>query len=351
MNSNHRLGSTLVELLVVIAIVGVLVGMFLPAVQSVREAARRTDCLNRIRQLSVAALNYESSNQRFPPGTLGYVGPIRIPEDMDEDGFWEPGHPFYWKNAQHTSSLARLLPFMELTQLSDALPTQMFSEITYHPWPGDLATVRAAGRTKVPAFYCPSDSLEAAELPLMFVAMNPGFDNLPASPTFGDVLIYAADDGPEGQRLAGTNYVGCIGAHSGARYSNPALRGYEGVMGCRVRVRMSDIGDGASNTIMFGEGLGRIVNGERTGVSSWMFGAVARGRGSPPWGLTYSSETDTYFLGDKIGSHHVGFGSMHPQIVNFSKADGAVFSVNRAITLDIFYGLCGRNDGVVIGDF
>ena len=69
--TRQKNGFTLVELLVVIAIIGILIGMLLPAVQAIREAARRTDCSNKMRQMSLGMVNYESAHQKFPPGVKG----------------------------------------------------------------------------------------------------------------------------------------------------------------------------------------------------------------------------------------------------------------------------------------
>ena len=99
-------GFTIVELLVVIAIIGVLIALLLPAVQSAREAARRTQCLNNLKQLGVALHNYVSAEKHFPPGSVAKAYPA------------QPTHPetFYrW------SSLAHLLPYMENQSVRDLL--------------------------------------------------------------------------------------------------------------------------------------------------------------------------------------------------------------------------------------
>ena len=101
---SNRVAFTLVELLVVIAIIGILIGMLLPAVQSVREAARRAQCQNNIRQIALAAMNYESANGKFPPGLLDEA----LGSQTNSNG-----------QPQELGILVHLLPFIEANNVAD----------------------------------------------------------------------------------------------------------------------------------------------------------------------------------------------------------------------------------------
>ena len=116
---NKRSAFTLVELLVVIAIIGILIGMLLPAVQQVREAARRITCANNLRQLALACLNYESAHMHFPPGT-SFKGPDpTLPRSN------RPGRGIGW------SWTTQAMPFMEQNNLYEQLEfNDLFSSTT-----------------------------------------------------------------------------------------------------------------------------------------------------------------------------------------------------------------------------
>ena len=138
---------TLVELLVVIAIIGILVGLLLPAVQAAREAARRMQCSNNLKQLGLAALNYESAHGVFP---TQMTGPIVLP------GGWANS----WESSGHRhSAFLQLLPFIEQAPL--------YNLIAQGPQEGGMSQVRPFGphalrpyslyQRRVGAFLCPSD--------------------------------------------------------------------------------------------------------------------------------------------------------------------------------------------------
>jgi prepilin-type N-terminal cleavage/methylation domain-containing protein/prepilin-type processing-associated H-X9-DG protein len=194
-----RPGFTLVELLVVIAIIGILVALLLPAIQAAREAARRAECKNKLRQLAVASLNYETAKKEFPIGRQKGV-------TLDN------------KTIVHWGFLARLLPYIESASLGDLIDFDSEIQVDLHP----------ARVVKIDLFICPSDeedrvnTIECGQL------------------DYGRASYRGNGGGDTGQMLVVTGHIDDVEQNNGIFVTNRA-------------VRIKQVTDGTSHTAMLSE--------------------------------------------------------------------------------------------------
>ncbi len=232
MKMRSKKAFTLVELLVVIAIIGILIGMLLPAVQKVREAARRASCQNNLKQLGLAALNYESARQKLPFGIVvpkryrnGAVNGSSFPDNAQ-------GLVFSWGT--------EVLPFLELGTLYDVLDPRnsTLADRIANPDTGELADDSQFVKvltTQLPAFSCPSDNLPTLNRQRQIAGLPDSLEN----------------------GLAASNYVAANS--TGFCHSEVAVDGLsttpspDGAF-CSIRQnRIGSFSDGTSNSILFAE--------------------------------------------------------------------------------------------------
>jgi len=330
---------TLIELLVVIAIIAILIGLLLPAVQKVREAAARLTCQNNLKQISLGAHTYESANGVFPPGTL--VSPNSQNTGAAPAG-WVAGGPY-------TSVLAFLLPFIEQDNVYKQIDPKLFLFDTtagawaYNTAPYDTQVAGGAppaaqggpnytgynhiADSKIKTFLCPSDNADSVN-----IAPPSGgvIDAYYISTTGGAWIDYVWDWPGFGHELGASNYIGNGGE------KGPYIPGTSGPYYQNSRTKITAIPDGTSNTIAFGETLAGYPNPNRAYRLSWM------GAGSV---LT------AYGLPADSGIHPWTFSSRHSGIVNFGFCDGSVRSfrkgANSGTALRAFINASGIADGQV----
>jgi prepilin-type N-terminal cleavage/methylation domain-containing protein len=339
----RRAAFTLVELLVVIAIIGILIGMLLPAVQQVREAARRTACMNNIRQAALACMNYESSFQQFPPGINANAagnnkrGAPVLPRPSNEN----TGRPVGWG--------AIILPFMEQNNLYDML--KMETNRWNAHW---QLQVRPDGEviasTIIPAFICPSDASPDGDY-------NKGF-------THNDIIA----DGRNW--YAKSNYVVCCGACNVSQSGMSQFSSDWGIFSRNSRTNFGEITDGSSNTIAIGERASRTEvdsgstasnprdnygalwagsigksntftspnNKERSTVQA-VIGRLSRGSNARAWGVN----------GFRTPSGFVS--SFHPGGCVVAFGDGSTHFLSDNLSFTTLKQMSGMQDGFVQGSF
>lgn len=294
-----RAGFTLIELLVVIAMIGVLIALLLPAVQKVRESSNRSRCAHNLKQLALACLHYETTHGCFPPGWLG-------PLNNEQPPPLDPPLSHY----QNISFLVYLLPFVEQEPLYRQIRTNYDVTAVADAWwldPRPLGTPNNwdLAHTRIPLFVCPSTDPYSS-------TQGVGVAGHIAHTSEPVTLLHYWQDMTEQTRagastLGRTNYTGVCGMWG--RGTNAYLVTNDGIFTNRSRTRVAQITDGTSNTLMLGEGLGGIVNGQVQFGASWM-------------GSRYTLPTVGGMT--PVAPNPLQFSSNHPGIVQFAWADGSV---------------------------
>ena len=333
---NHR-GFTLIELLVVIAIIAILIALLLPAVQQAREAARRTQCRNNLKQIGLALHNYHDISRCFPPL---YVPTI------------DPTEPNPVRDSLLPSSWAWsvfLLPQIDQATLYNALDVAGTGS---PPPPAAQDPVLGANDRLLPAFVCPSD---------------PG----PEETTWGGTNELTGP--PNGYKKS--NYPAVMSQHFARSIeflSHPNFStGRRGMFAVASRTRIRDITDGASNTLAVGESSNQLQlstptsTNPKTAMGTVWIRAQGRSHTSTPSTScrprSVGRATHWYFRntpGDNgllpVGVStiaHRQFQSSHEGACQFCFADGSVHFLSENIDQTLYENLSTIQDGNVIGEF
>ena len=251
--SGRSSGFTLIELLVVIAIIGVLVGLLLPAVQQAREAARRSSCTNKLKQMQLAMLNYESTNKKFP--AQGSSQEIRkISNDPATSRRW--------------GFIPFLLPYTEQLSLHTAMITLIETAAKARPYSGDNAH-RGVTRTELTEILCPSDPNSGRT--------SGGVSNLART----NYRICRGDKRAEAieSRSRGVGKTGYTRVDGGNGINIASISDLSKLI--PRSVRMKDITDGTSNTISLGEARIGVGSGDSR-QGGYGISASAKGGNAAP---------------------------------------------------------------------
>lgn len=296
-----RRGFTLVELLVVIAIIGVLVALLLPAVQAAREAARRMQCGNNLKQLGLAIHNYHDTTNRLPPGALWYE--------------------------TRGSILVHILPYIEQQTLYDKIDFKIAVD-------NQVVNGQVLGTYKIKGYNCPSDT--------DYIYSNSTATNLVGA-------SYAASAGAPG--ITNNGGCSCSAAVSWNSYALAAINMSSGPFHRRSGIAPAEnfagVTDGLSNTIFFGETRAKCSDHARSG---WAYSNNGQGLMTTVIPINTKSCDDNATDGCKRPcnwNNEFGFKSSHPGVCGFLMGDGSVHFVSATIDHWTYQYLGTVNDGKV----
>ncbi|WP_437230940.1 DUF1559 domain-containing protein [Planctomicrobium sp. SH661] len=308
----RRQGFTLIELLVVIAIIAVLIALLLPAVQQAREAARRSQCKNNLKQLVLGLHNYHDTYRVFPPGSFK-IGSTTAPS-----------------RGTGLSFHASLLPYIDQAPL--------YSKFNFNAIAWD--TNRDLAVTPISVFLCPSGSVRYSNHPSELSSASSklstthylgvlgpyGGSGTPVNPVTGSVYPYTAE----------ANYGG---------YSS------EGILVWGESKSMRDVTDGSSNTLLLAESSSNSLDMQSCCFRTWMRGTTddnSRPCITGARSIRYAPNAATPVISSPTFNHMM-FNSGHTGGIQVGMADGAVSFLSDNIDMTVYRSLSTRSSGEVTG--
>jgi prepilin-type N-terminal cleavage/methylation domain-containing protein len=319
--TRRRAGFTLIELLVVIAIIAILIGLLLPAVQKVREAAARAKCSNNLKQLALACHGFHDANNVLPRGA-------------EEDVYPQPNPPGNTAVFRGTSWLVYVLPYMEQSPLFSKYDlAQGYS----------TATNAAVGMTVVPTYYCPS-----GPPPSQYLDPNGTVTNNPSTHYYG-VMGPAGATNPTPNVINGTTYNYTVGnaGGNGAWSAHGMLSQFRvttGSVSTNRIVRLTDVTDGTSNTLMVGE----ISVYMPSGLSYHQYRTWIRGNNGGSGAakcVSFPINSTTYNGSNNF--NEISFGSNHTGGCNLALGDGTVRFLRNSTDIALLKASASINSGEV----
>lgn len=333
-------GFTLVELLVVIAIIGILVALLLPAIQSAREAARRTQCQNNLKQISLGFLNHHDTFKHFPSGGWGTVS------TGDPDRGYGKNQPGGWPY--------NILPFIEETSLHNLGADGQPDVVTTQQKEGAVTRLQ----TPVAAFSCPTRRTPGNR-PQSFGVLAWNAAKGDGTCAKGDYAANAGDytrpeaaGSPEEPYQGGPTYA--MVASGWNMWQDTSL--FTGIVYGRQTVKISQVADGTSKTFLLGEKRmnpdlydGPIGNTWDPGDNECFQNGlnIDNCRTTFVLSMDESDLSDLQFGPDQAGlaNVHTHFGSAHPGICQFAFVDGSVRAIDYSISKRAFRYYGNRQDG------
>lgn len=343
--STKQRGFTLVELLVVIAIIGILIGMLLPAVQQVREAARRTQCLNNVRQMALAALNYESAHMEFP--TAG----------SQLDGHWQNGlgdNDNY--SAESASWGFQLLPFIE--QANVAKLRGVYS------WGNPNPAGNILESEHIPPYICPSRGprtwgnlsgsiwacADYSSCGRPYVGWTPGGTRISPAQASGGGGAWANENGF--QQFSGGN------ESTNQMWQGIIVKGCHWIAGDSKFNRYGGTGfgsitDGSSNVLMFMEKSASTLGYSGVHDPAWQIIGESYGQ-YVPFNHT-NNRFNRPLQADSAREppsnralNEQGFGGPHPGTVTAALGDGSAHNISLNINWALLWDVSMRGDGEIV---